>query len=244
MIYVFTNAGGHGKLVAVRPNGTVLWVYSIQYGLVGSPAIGPDDTIYAGTSNGELIAVGTRSTITLHTGLGRFIKITRLGPTLKWTLSLGVLYDRVYPAIGPDGVIYAGATNKHVFAVNTNGTIKWTFSNLNGEVVSAPAFGPTGTIYVGAVDGRLYAIKPDGTKKWTFKAKLGIAATPAVAADGTIYVGSYDHYLYAIHPSGIGAWQYETGKSIESSPVVDNMNHILYVASTDGIMYALTAPGN
>jgi hypothetical protein len=53
-----------------------------------------------------------------------------------------------------------GSDDGKLFAINPDGTEKWTFST--GDTVrSSPAIGFDGTIYVGSYDGRLYAIYGD-----------------------------------------------------------------------------------
>jgi hypothetical protein len=63
------------------------------------------------------------------------------------------------PAIGSDGTVYVGSSDKYLYAINPNGSQKWRF--LTGDAVhSSPAIGTDGTIYVGSDDGYLYAISP------------------------------------------------------------------------------------
>jgi len=64
-------------------------------------------------------------------------------------------------AIGSDGTVYVGCSDKKVYALDgTTGAKKWEF--LTGrEVYSCPSIGSDGTVYVGSYDGKLYAIKSD-----------------------------------------------------------------------------------
>ncbi|MCH7472493.1 PQQ-like beta-propeller repeat protein, partial [bacterium] len=67
------------------------------------------------------------------------------------------------PAIGGDGTIYVGIEYNEFYAINPDGTLKWSYTT-GGAVFSAPAIGADGTIYVGCDDGKLYAFGPgEGT---------------------------------------------------------------------------------
>jgi len=101
------------------------------------------------------------------------------------------------PAIGADGTIYVGSKDNNLYAINSDGSLKWSFTT--GDMVrSSPTIGADGTIYVGSDDNNLYAINPDGSLKWSFTTGDDVFSSPAIGADGTIYVGSFDGKLYAI----------------------------------------------
>ena len=102
---------------------------------------------------------------------------------LKCTRTPGTLMDfqsdhglSTCPAIGSDGTVYVAAgsgQSGNLYAINTDGTVKWSYPMC--AYMSSPAIGSNGTIYVGArtsandPGGTLYAINPSGSKKWTFK---------------------------------------------------------------------------
>ncbi len=56
------------------------------------------------------------------------------------------------PAIGADGTIYIGSNDHNLYAVNPDGTKKWSFKAKNG--MSMPSIGTDGTLYVGSLDGK------------------------------------------------------------------------------------------
>jgi eukaryotic-like serine/threonine-protein kinase len=63
------------------------------------------------------------------------------------------------PAIGADGTVYVGSDDNKLYAINPDGSLKWTY--ITGDYVrSSPAIGANGTVYVGSYDGKLYAIGP------------------------------------------------------------------------------------
>ena len=65
----------------------------------------------------------------------------------KWALATDILFDW-YPAVAADGTIYMGAGGG-LWAVNSDGTLKWTLHLCNDGGGGSPAVGADGTIYVG-----------------------------------------------------------------------------------------------
>ena len=176
-LFIFIIAFFFLPLVIGADVGDPKWAYETEGGIVSSPAIGPDNTIYIGSNDGNLYAINTDG-------------------SLRWKFPThGAVHS--HPVIGSDGTIYIGSWDQSLYAINPNGTLKWNFLT-GGPINSSPALGMDGTIYIGSRDKSLYAIRPDGTLKWIFLAKGELFATPTIGRDGTIYVGSWDHYIYAI----------------------------------------------
>jgi len=105
-------------------------------------------------------------------------------------------------AVDNQGTIYFGSDDKHLYAVNPNGSLKWKFET-NDFIKSAPVIGSDKTIYFGSYDGFLYALHHEnGNLKWKFETGDWIIHSPAIAADGKIYFVSDDKHLYAVNPEG------------------------------------------
>ena len=152
------------------------------------------------------------------------------------------------PAISSDGTIYVGTYGttgeKYLFAINSNGTLKWKFQ-VGDEIESSPAIGSDGTIYVGSRDGYLYAINSDGTLKWKFLTTDDVESSPAIGSDGTIYVGSNDKNLYAINLDGSMKWAFLTDGGVRSSPAIGS-DGIIYVGAWGpfgNLLYAINNNG-
>ena len=199
--------------------GTVLWSYPIYS--PGSPALGPDGTIYLG---GPVLTA-----------------ITNAGThgTNKWTFS-GASGGVGVPAVGTDGTIYF-ASDK-LYAVNPDGTLKWAYRFQGEAYSSSPAIGWDGTVYVQA-DSNLLAVTSSGTKEWSYPLSGNNQGSPVVGSDGTIYVGNGTGLtLYAINPDGSLKWSYpfQTGYVVGDSPAL-GADSTIYVSS--GVMYALNRNG-
>jgi outer membrane protein assembly factor BamB len=104
--------------------------------------------------------------------------------------------------VGPDGTVYAGSRDNHLYAFSPEGGKKWSF-DTGGSVRADPVIGPSGTIYVGAAHGVTYALTPEGEAKW--RTELG--ESPALGPDGTVYVVSnFKTALHALSPDGTKKW--------------------------------------
>jgi len=106
------------------------------------------------------------------------------------------------PAIGPDGTIYVGSKDSKLYAINPDGTLRWTVSGTYSFDCS-PAVGLDGTVYMGANDGYLRAIA-NGVVKWAYYLAGAIFSSPAIGTNGTIYVGvvNVGGNIVALSPGG------------------------------------------
>ena len=64
-------------------------------------------------------------------------------------------------ALGHDGTLYAGNTNFYYYAVNPDGTLKWTYETGSNNWSQA-AFAEDGTIFWGSLDTFVRGVRPDG----------------------------------------------------------------------------------
>ena len=148
--------------------------------VISSPAVGADDTVYIGSADGNVYALGGAD------------------GGLKWTFVTGRVVGSSQ-AVGASGMVYVASRNSSVYALNpTDGSIDWSFQTVWGPDFSSPALGADGTAYVGA--WFIYAITADGQERWHFQAADSIDSSPAIGSDGTVYVGGEDGYVYAFSP--------------------------------------------
>ncbi len=188
MVYV----PGRG-LYALDPDGHLLW-HSAFFTPGGTPAIGPDGTIYA------------------NAFLPSALYALKPDGTRKWRYRLtgGAVPDiPSSPAISPDGTIYVGETLESpegdgvVLAVNPDGRLQWEVHY--GHWPTAMAVGGDGSIYFGSgccAPPSLYALNPGGSLKWQYEASLDqiyIRTSPAIGKDGHVYAGGLSSF-FAIGP--------------------------------------------
>lgn len=183
---------GRNRLKVVARDGTLQWTYppvtreavDANGGLeppgnlyVVTPlAVGTDDTLYAGTGSGSLVAVG-------------------MGGQLKWQFEVSKPLAVAAPVIGSDGTIYFGSRDGRLYAVNPDGSKKWDLDTVKG-ISSSPVLAADGTIYVVSGDSVL-AATGQGERKWSFVFNDAVPAAPTLAPDGTLYVATGSGKIYA-----------------------------------------------
>ena len=124
-------------------------------------------------------------------------------------------------AVGYDGTFYSGNTNFLYYAINPDGTLKWTYPTTSNNWSQA-AFADDGTIFWGSNDTYVRAVAPDGKELWKDMTLGFIAASAAVGSDGTVYIGSFDSNLYALDPqTGSVKWKFPTSEHIYASAALD-----------------------
>jgi outer membrane protein assembly factor BamB len=160
--------------------------------------------------------------------------------TNAWTLHVGN-NNNSSPALSPDGTLYFGSGDHHLYAVSTNGYLKWSFET-GLQIKSSPAIAEDGTIYIGSRDRKFYAVTPAGKMKWSFLTEGWVDSSPAIATDETVYFGSWDKKFYALKPDGTKKWEFATAGEIDSSPAIAADGTICF-GSHDKKLYALNPDG-
>lgn len=124
----------NNTLYALNPEGTLKWSYqSANMGI--PPAIGPDGTLFLANGTG-IVAINPDG-------------------TTKWVFNpAGYTVQSI--TVDMAGTVYAGTFEDNLFALDSNGSVKWEFKSQGS--VGQPVIGPTGTIYFNSGDGSIYAL--------------------------------------------------------------------------------------
>lgn len=214
------------NLFAINPDGTQKWVFNTDgFNIRSTPAIASDGTIYVTSDDDNLYALNPEN-----------------GSSI-WSLNIGGNAQSGI-AIDTDGTIVIGVdlggSSGAIFAVNSDGTEKWSTS-INGRIsVCAPAIA-NGNIYIGTKEGNnLLAIDvSNGSQVWSFDTPGAILnSSPAVDINGVIYFGSWDNHVYAVNPDGTLKFKFLTGGDVWSSPAIAT-DGTIYIGGYDGKLYAL-----
>jgi outer membrane protein assembly factor BamB len=150
-------------------------------------------------------------------------------PYLKWTYQADGAIVRS-PLIGSDGTIYFVARYQSFYAINPDGTLKWSYKlteKYEDFVTFSPALGKDGTIYVGShksEEGKLYALGPEGDVRWILQPQGVVCTAIMIGEDGTLYFGLdilqggdvISSYLYALNPDSSLKWRFEAETSLQS----------------------------
>lgn len=131
-----------------QPNGRVRWRFQADSAyFFQRPAVGPDGTIIAHDAGGFVYALAPDG-------------------GLKW-----ISHTRTFasgpPSVGADGTVYVGNSTT-VTALNSDGTLKWSFTDPNGSrsLAAGPTVGPDGKIYAFFDVYHVYALTPAGAVAW------------------------------------------------------------------------------
>ena len=165
---------------------------------------------------------------------------------INWEYVTGsAIYSSV--TLGNDGTAYIGSGDSSVYAVNSDGTLKWSYQT-GDWVDTVPALNEDETVvYVGSWDNSLYALDAQsGEVLWTFETGNFIVSSPSIGEDGSIYFGSNDNFFYALNPDGSLKWEYflegsETAEIQGASAIGEDGN--IYFGAKDGKLYSLHPSG-
>jgi outer membrane protein assembly factor BamB len=273
VIYVVFTDSAHSSNVHALDSSTglLLWSYTTPgtqgSGMVSSPVIGADGTVYVasilgayaldGVSgalkwNSSLIsvmgpstpAIGKDGTIYIgstdtYQALGVFALDGATGAAVWVNAGVGSISST--PCLGPDGTVFVVADNSTAYALNgATGAVVWT-QTLDGDSWASCAIGSKGFLYVHTVTGNITALNSNtGAIVWKHLSSGLIDAAPTIGADGTLYVSSAP--LKALNGlTGAEIWSFTLPYGQGSTPAVAADGSII-IGSTDGSVYAIGAP--
>lgn len=196
-------------------DGSLKWRFPTGAKIISSPVIGFDQTIYFGSLDAHLYALGPDGSEKWRYDAGRRIEAS--------------------PALDADGTIFVGTSgfrgevhdDNGLHAVSFTGEKKWFAPKING-FPAAPIITPSGTVIAGSYDNRLYGInRSDGTLNMYKTFSDDVLAAPALDSNGYLFIGARGGTFYALDPdegderSGRSEfWEYDLSMSMTgSSPV-------------------------
>ena len=144
-----------GMIYGLTPAGAPKagWPRDLGSKIYASPAIkGNDSVVYVATYDD--IADTNNKLVALDPATG----------TTIWEFTAPANGVTSSPAIGVDGVIYFGSYDGNIYAVNPNGSAKWSYQATEAgtptnTIDSSPGIGPNGTVYVGTVSNSVLALQ-------------------------------------------------------------------------------------
>ncbi|MDQ2985774.1 MAG: PQQ-binding-like beta-propeller repeat protein [Armatimonadota bacterium] len=263
-VYFTTSAPG-GRLFAIDP--TIMdydWTFltnSISGGDFesASPTIGPDGDVVIPSTTGNAWRIDDANGLPVwtKTGLGQAnqtIVFTRddsrvivghantisalfYGTGIQdWAFNAGSNVGG--PGVAEDGTIIFGCDGGTVFALNPNGTFKWSWLTL-GQVKAPPAFSSDGRAYIGGYDRRLYCLDvATGARLWSYTGSNDFRQAPIVGSDGRVYIHDRVGRLYCISPSGQLIWAVVVPATEGRGEMSMGADGTIYVAGSG--IYAIT----
>src|SRR3989339_366910 len=146
-------ATGSGRVHAFDESGNQLWESEKDTASSLTPSLSSDGTLYVGTSGGIVYAINA------STGKTKWSYQTGVNPNYTSNPKdpqYGVLATIV---IGADGIIYVGAMDGVMHALNTDGFVLWKYTTGARINENCPAIGPDESLYFSSADKYIYAIK-------------------------------------------------------------------------------------
>jgi outer membrane protein assembly factor BamB len=210
-----------------------LWKFTAGNPILSGPVIDADGTLYFGTENSKLYAVGADG-------------------KQRWTYQiLGGNGPPSYPLITSKGQVVFGAGGGFVQGLRVaDGKEAWLF-DLDGAPYSAgrepvrgaPALAPNyGNILIGADNANVYELGEGGGYVSVRRGEAGpVRAGTAVTTDGTVIWASGDPGLFGGLAQGGNKWSVFTDGQL-STPVVGPDNTV-YAFSEGGSLFAVTTDG-
>jgi outer membrane protein assembly factor BamB len=258
--------------VKTRPSiGRISWRFEMDamYAIT-RPVLGPDGTVYSVDVSGHLYALTQAGGLkwifngagpkglailsdgTIVTGDERTITAVNPDGTLKWEYAEdpGAMI-LLGPNVGPDGNIYAVATEGlGVFSLTPGGQLRWSIPERYDRAIvdyQEIAFGPAGSdqqLYFHA-NNHLKGITTGGSTRFTV---AGDGSQPAVGPDGTVVTHNWTTgaggVLYGFNPmNGHAKWSFVPSlNNVTTAPDVDKQGNV-YVGWNLAYMYSLTPGG-
>lgn len=126
---------------------------------------------------------------------------------VRWRFQADGDYIPSRAAIASDGTIYTQDVYGHLYAVSSDGGLKWIF-NAPGTGHGCIDVGTDGTIYIGNTTN-IFALTPNGAVRWRFDQNPGafILLGPNIGPDGNVYaVGTQGMGVFSLTAQGGLRW--------------------------------------
>jgi outer membrane protein assembly factor BamB len=218
-------------LYALTPDGTRKWSYT-EAGEYSGPAIGSDGTIYV-TRDNVALAFNADGALKWDYSTPELEPVDDDSPTgpppFRYRNHLST------PYAGPDNTVYITGYNRELYAINTNGVLRWS-NTTAGESI---AVGQDGTIYTNSNSGALLALNPNGSLKW--KTAEDYAGSIAIGPDGLLYV-SCGVDLLAFNLDGSLRWYYPASTQV-TAPAF-GPDGTVYIGANGKLNAVVEAPGS
>jgi len=219
------NSSGSHYVYAININGNEKWTYEIQEKISSLAISPNKNTIYAGSyddsvyaidandgtlmwsyeADGNVYSVSAKNeTVYIGSDDNKIYAINSSNGEVEWEyrnsygdIRLVLFSDKEaeYNSQAYTETVYALSGNGHIYAFNTDGTIRWS-QGSDIDNLGYIAIGDDGSIYTAGLNNNssVYAISPNGDRKW--KSDIaGYVDSFGAKADGTVYVGMYKQLL-------------------------------------------------
>ncbi|MGH2352738.1 MAG: PQQ-binding-like beta-propeller repeat protein [Chloroflexota bacterium] len=213
----------------------VAWTFTAGNPILSGPVIAADGTLYFGTENSKIYAVGPDG--------GQ-----------RWVYQIeGGNGPPTHPLINSKGQVVFGAGGGYIIGLRgDDGKEAWKF-DLQGAPYSDGRVPVRGhpvlaaqypNILVGADNYNVYEFEEGGAYKSVRRVEGGpVRAGPAVTPDGTIVWAGGDPAMYGGYASGGDKWLVNVDGQVTSTPVIAP-DSTIFAATHAGSLYAIKSDGS
>jgi outer membrane protein assembly factor BamB len=198
----------------------------------------PEDNEDSSDFSLNSFAIGADNTAYIACDYGAIIARKPSGSTWKYVLP-DLDQFTAAPVLADDGTILIGCSDDFIYALNSDGTLKWADS-VGSQVWATGALGADGTSYFQTADSMVIALRPDGSTRWTFDS-IGGNSSPVIGTDGTVYFVNQEGAVHSVDPTdGSPKWTYFlTNAGSTQPPAIDPSRNVLYVVSDAGLLQSV-----
>lgn len=172
--------------------------------------------------------------------------------TIKWYFDSGSTYSSgcnyMFPCIGCDGTIYFGCYMDNniskLFAINPDGTKKWSVDNLNGNVNDSMCIlDKNNNVYISTSSGYIYIVNSNGNIINTIYLPGQVFNGWGMSIDKDselLFINSSNNYTFIINLSNYSVISVELtngGNGYFSTPI--SISNNLYVFADDSYVYKI-----
>jgi outer membrane protein assembly factor BamB len=223
---------------AIRSDGSLKWLSEAvpSYSAINSSPIL--------SANGEAVYFGNDD--------GEFYALSSADGALLWSFSVAETHPpdsttsvaiSAAAAIGADGSIYFGCENNYLYALNSDGSLLWSYAAAE-PIRSSPAISNDGTLFFAAQDGYLYALDSLGFQLNETYIGDVFYCSPAIDNDGNVLIAGYAGSstigaatrFVSVNPDGQIIWEYIIEDYNDASPNI-GPNGSFYFAAHNGKLY-------
>jgi outer membrane protein assembly factor BamB len=232
-IYIIS---GDGVLYAYNHDLTFRWRFTGDgYSFIGTPAMGPDNSIYLSTNSNYVFSI---------------IDITTVA-SLKWKYQLPAGGNcSTSPILDTSGNIYIGTNNGYIYKLIdniTNASLAWSYQDLSGgAITNAPALDISGKhlSYTIGSNIRVLDIRNTPILKWSHTTNE-IYGSPSIRNNNTVYVGTSAGSVYAYDISnGSDIWPQAVNlNDTQLSAIAVANNNYIYLNSRNGLNFIDSSNG-
>lgn len=226
-----------GKVYALNKDGDMLWQYTTQSAIRGSP------TLIRTPTNERLVLVGS---------MDKYLHI--LDEKGKLVRKIFVEDSIESTPLHYKDLILVGTTEGFVKAYNFSGRKLWEFKT-NGKLTAKPKIlvrNGVEQILICSTDNNVYSLNMTGVLNWKYETKGSLyheTIVEDIDGDGflEIIVGSCDNNVHIISDQGIQKWTYDTNFWILAKPLLFDLDNDgekeIILGSYDTNIYVLSGKG-